>query len=254
MSVNHSEVCIDLKQIGFSYNETPVLESVNASISEGDFVGIIGPNGGGKTTLLKIILGLLEPTVGEVKIFGHSVSEAKEHFEVGYVPQHIAQLNYSFPATVREVVRSGLTRRRGLFHWFNTSDELLVDEILTKVGISNLASRPLDALSGGQRQRVFIARALVGSPRLLILDEPTVGVDSDAEAKVDELLAMLNTQDKMTIIMVSHDVDAVLAQVKHVLCVSKTVMCHAPSKQFDKNQYFQDIYGTKNQTVSHEHS
>ncbi len=253
MSVEHSPVCIELKDISFQYNELPVLESVNASVTEGDFVGIIGPNGGGKTTLLKIILGLLEPSQGQVKIFGHSVAEAKEHFEIGYVPQHIAQLNYSFPATVFEVVRSGLTRRRGLLNRWQNSDELVVREMMEKVGITDLANRPLDALSGGQRQRVFIARALAGLPRLLILDEPTVGVDSASEEKLDDLLTKLNRDQKMTIIMVSHDVDAVLAQVKQVICVSKSVVCHTPSHQFDKEKYSRDLYGKKNQPVGHHH-
>ena len=253
MSVNHSDVCIQLNQVSFEYGDLPVLESVSASIPEGDFVGIIGPNGGGKTTLLKIILGLLEPKSGEVKIFGHSVAEAKEHFEIGYVPQHIAQLNYSFPATVFEVVRSGLTRRRGLLRPFQKADETVVHEMMEMVGIADLATRPLDALSGGQRQRVFIARALAGAPRLLILDEPTAGVDSASEERLDDLLAKLNQEKKMTIIMVSHDVEAVLSQVKHVLCVSKNVVCHAPSREFNKDRYLQDMYGPKSQTVNHQH-
>lgn len=251
MSVKHSSICIEINNIGFKYNDLPVLESVSATIPQGDFVGIIGPNGGGKTTLLKIILGLLEPDNGEVKIFGHSVAEAKEHFEIGYVPQHIAQLNYSFPATVFEVVRSGLTRRRGLLHSFHKTDEKHVKEMMEMVGIADLATRPLDALSGGQRQRVFIARALAGSPRLLILDEPAAGVDSASEQKLDDLLAKLNHDQNMTIIMVSHDIDAVLARVKQVICVNKTVVCHTASHAFDKDKYSSDLYGLKQ--GSHQH-
>lgn len=250
MQVKHSDICIELNDVSFNYGDLPVLESITTSISEGDFVGIIGPNGGGKTTLLKIILGLLEPKSGEVKIFGHSVREAKEHYEIGYVPQHIAQVNYSFPTTVFEVVRSGLTRRRGILRPFQKSDDARAKEIMEMIGIGNLSARPLDALSGGQRQRVFIARALAGSPRLLILDEPTVGVDSASENQLDELLTKLNKEQGMTIILVSHDVDAVLAQVKHILCVNRSLVCHTASHHFDKNQYWHDIYG-KHQPVQH---
>lgn len=251
MQVNHSTICIDLNDIGFQYGDLPVLESITTSIPEGDFVGIIGPNGGGKTTLLKIILGLLEPSNGEIKIFGHSVHEAKEHFEVGYVPQHIAQLNYSFPTTVIEVVRSGLTRRRGLFHSFKKVDYERALEIMQTVGIAHLADRPLDALSGGQRQRVFIARALAGSPRILILDEPAVGVDRVAEDTLDELLFTLNKENGMTVIVVSHDVDAILAQAKHILCVNKTLVCHTPSLNFDKEHYWHTLYGNHPGTHPH---
>lgn len=251
MSVMHSTICISLADVSFQYGDLPVLESISATIPQGDFVGIIGPNGGGKTTLLKIILGLLEPTSGTLSIFGHSVAEAKEHFEVGYVPQHIAQLNYSFPATVLEVVRSGLTRRRGLLRPFQKTDTEQALAVMETVGILDLANRPLDALSGGQRQRVFIARALVGSPRLLILDEPAVGVDRGAEQKLDELLYVLNQQKGMTIITVSHDVEAVLAQAKHVLCVNKTLVCHTPSARFDKEHYWHTLYG--NHTNEHPH-
>lgn len=251
MPVKHSDICINLQDISFQYGDLPVLESISASIPEGDFVGIIGPNGGGKTTLLKIILGLLEPASGEIKIFGHSVREAKEHFEVGYVPQHIAQLNYSFPATVIEVVRSGLTRRRGILRPFQKSDTDRALEIMKTVGIGNLAERPLDALSGGQRQRVFIARALAGSPRILILDEPAVGVDRLAEDLLDQLLYSLNKEKGMTIIVVSHDVEAVLAQAKHILCVNKTLVCHTPSLNFDKEHYWHTLYGNHPETHPH---
>ena len=243
MSVNHSKICINLNDVGFQYGDLPVLESITTSIPEGDFIGIIGPNGGGKTTLLKIILGLLEPANGEITIFGHSVAEAKEHFEIGYVPQHIAQLNYSLPATVLEVVRSGLTRRRGLLRPFKKADTARALEIMETVGIANLAERPLDALSGGQRQRVFIARALAGSPRILILDEPAVGVDRGAEDKLVELLYTLNKENGMTIIVVSHDVEAILVQAKHILCVNKTLVCHTPSLNFDKEHYWHTLYG-----------
>ena len=198
-------------------------------------------------------MGLIEPTNGQVEIFGHSAATAKTHFEIGYVPQHIAQVDFSFPATVYEVVLSGRTRRRGLFHLFNSDDQKQAEEMMDLVGISELANRPLDQLSGGQRQRVFIARALAGEPKLLILDEPSVGVDSAAEDQLDRLLRKLNQENKMTIIMVSHDVDAVIGQVRHVLCVSKTLVCHVPAPNFEKEKYLHDVYGHDTKVVEHYH-
>ena len=253
MPVEHGNICISLQNIGFAYTNAPVLDSVSAEIPVGDFVGVIGPNGGGKTTLLKLILGLAEPTTGKVEIFGHSAAEAKAHFEIGYVPQHIAQVDFSFPATVYEVVLSGRTRRCGLWRSFCQDDKQAAIEMMDMVGIAELANRPLDQLSGGQRQRVFIARALAGEPKLLILDEPTVGVDSVAEDRLDRLLTKLNKEKRMTIIMVSHDVDAVVSQVQHVLYVSKTLMCHVPAHHFHKEKYLHDVYGHHTQGVEHHH-
>jgi zinc transport system ATP-binding protein len=238
----HSNTSIELNNVSFSYGGMPVLENITLSVSAGDFVGVIGPNGGGKTTLLKLILGLQEPNEGIVKIFGHSVATAKTHFEIGYVPQHIVQGDFSFPATVREVVLSGRTRRCGIGRFFGNEDYMAAEEMMRMVGIFELADRPLDALSGGQRQRVFIARALAGEPKLLILDEPTVGVDSAAEDTLDQLLANLNRDKGMTIIMVSHDIDAVITQARHVVCVSKKIVCHVPAHSFHKEEYLKDVY------------
>lgn len=223
MPITHGNISIEAKHVNFRYNDELVLEDASFSISAGDFVGIIGPNGGGKTTLLKLLLGLLEPTSGEITIFGHSIRKAKEHFEIGYVPQHISHVEFAFPATVEEVVRSGRTARRGIMQSWTAADTAVVEEMLALTGVAEFRHAPIGEISGGQRQRTFVARALAGVPKILILDEPTVGVDTASIQNFNALLSRLNHEQRMTIIMVSHDIDAVTAQTKHVFNVNKRV-------------------------------
>lgn len=220
----HGDICIEAKHVFFRYGDAVVLEDISFAIPAGDFVGVIGPNGGGKTTLLKIILGLLEPTSGEITIYGHSVAKAKEHFEVGYVPQHISHVEFAFPATVEEVVKSGRTARRGIMQTWTPADAAVVEEMLAFTGVAEFRHALIGELSGGQRQRVFIARALAGLPKILILDEPTVGVDAASIRQFNTLLGQLHRQEKMTIIMVSHDVDAVTQHAQRVLTVNRRII------------------------------
>ncbi len=219
----HSATSIEFTGVSFGYTDFFVLEDISFSIASGDFVGIIGPNGGGKTTLLKLLLGLLEPTMGAVTIFGHTVHKAKEHCEIGYVPQHISHVDFTFPATVEEVVKSGRTARRKIMRPWNKADALAVEKTLHLTGVFDLRNTPIGELSGGQRQRVFIARALSGEPKILILDEPTVGVDSAAVNQFNTLLTELNRKQNMTIVMVSHDIEAVTALAKKIITVNKRI-------------------------------
>lgn len=254
MSTRHSNICIEASDVSFCYNSEPVLVNVSFSVASADYVGIIGPNGGGKTTLLKLLLGLCAPSSGSISIYGHSVSESKEHFEIGYVPQNISHSDVAFPATVREVVRSGRTARRGLFSQLNEADENVVSRIIDLAGIAPLAKKSIGALSGGERQRVFIARALAGEPRILFLDEPTVGVDIAAQETFYKFLARLNQEHGLTIVLVSHDVDVVAKQVKNILCINKQLVCHIPSAEFDKRSYLAGVYGKEVKPVDHDHA
>lgn len=251
--VHHDDICIAFSGVSFAYATAPVLSDINFTIPAGDYVGVIGPNGGGKTTLLKLLLGLLEPTTGTITICGHSVAKAKAHYEIGYVPQHVVQADAAFPATVTEVVMSGRTMRRGLFRGVSAADRRAVTNAMEITGVSQFATARLGELSGGQRQRVFIARALASEPMLLILDEPTVGVDMASVSQFNQVLARLNEDTKMTILLVSHDIDAVAAQVKHVLCINRRVVCHVPSREFKKEEMWRDVYGQGMRPVDHPH-
>lgn len=208
-------IALELKDLCYSRDGIPVLEDVNLQVEEKDFLGIIGPNGGGKTTLLKVILGLLKADCGNVSVFGESLHKNREL--IGYVPQY-ANFDRSYPINVWETVIMGrLGKRRG--RKYLPADKEAVNEALQKVEISSLKNRQIGQLSGGERQRVLVARALVGEPRILLLDEPTASTDSRFEASFYELLEELNKE--MTIILISHDISAVSTYVRTLACLNR---------------------------------
>ncbi|MEK7084306.1 MAG: metal ABC transporter ATP-binding protein [Patescibacteria group bacterium] len=245
--------CIEADNLSFSYNGSPALREVTFSIPQGDFVGLIGPNGGGKTTLLKILLGLLTPTTGTVRIFGESPRDRHAAGIIGYVPQRVATEAQFFPASVEEIVRSGRTRMVGLLDRWKKKDDDAVAHALAITDIASLRRRLISDLSGGERQRVFIARALAGNPKLLILDEPTVGVDIAAREKFAKFLDELNTKYGLTIVLVSHDIEAIARQVQHVLCLNCSLVCHLCSDDFTPETYHEKIYGKDAAHLRHDH-
>jgi zinc transport system ATP-binding protein len=245
--------CIEVQDVSFNYHGHPVLEHVRFDVRAGEYLGIIGPNGGGKTTLLKVILGLLSPDAGEVRIFGESVSGYRERYLLGYVPQRAAQEVVHFPVTVAEVVRSGRTARAGLLKRLSRDDLRAVDRAMEVSGVREHRDRPVGTLSGGERQRVFIARALAGEPRVLLLDEPVVGVDIAAKERFYSFLTHLNREMGMTIIFVSHDVGAIAHEVDTVLCLNRTLICHGHPEDFIKEDYLSEVYGKKVRSIFHDH-
>ena len=240
------DTCIELSNVYYSYEGQKVLESISFKIKCGDYLGIIGPNGGGKTTLLKIILGLIKPSSGKVK-----VNNRKQL--IGYVPQRSTQGDVHFPATVHEIVKSGRTASVGIFRNFSEKDYHTIDHAMKIADVSRLKNRLIGDLSGGQRQRLFIARALAGEPKILILDEPTVGVDIVSQEKFYAFLEELNEKYGITVIFVSHDLDFVTSRVKNVLCLNRSLVCHGSPKEFLKEKYLEKLYGKKIQFVKHGH-
>lgn len=214
-------VVISVRDVWAGYEGDPVLENVNLTVHEHDFVGLIGPNGGGKTTLIKVLLGLLPPTRGEVRILGRPVKEGRRY--IGYVPQAV-RFDHDFPISVWDVARMGRLGERGLLRRYTARDDAIVAEKLRQMDILDLRDRPIGALSGGQRQRVYIARALAAEPRILILDEPLAGVDAQTSSNFYELLSRLN--DQITILMVSHDIGAITSYVKTVGCLNRQLIYH----------------------------
>jgi zinc transport system ATP-binding protein len=204
----YKEIVVKISAVNYSYNSEPVLENINLDIHRGEFLGLIGPNGSGKTTLLKIILGLIKPDSGTISLLGR----------VGYVPQKAGLTSFHFPVTAWEVVSMA------------APSSTHIKEALVAVNMQDHAQKLLFELSGGQQQRIFIARALVNHPELLILDEPTVGVDVQSQTKFYGLLAKLNRDFKLTIILVSHDIDVVAHEVDTIACINRTlVYCGPPS-------------------------
>ena len=210
---------IELKNVSASCNGDPVLENVNLCISEGDFIGVIGPNGGGKTTLLKVILGLIKPSRGEV-IYNTGAIKKKQ---IGYLPQIAAGDNH-FPVSVRDVVMSGLMMIKGNSARMSDADREKANAVLHDLGISHLGKKSLDSLSGGELQRVYLGRALIASPKLLLLDEPGNFVDTSFEQGFYDKLRELNKY--VTIMMVSHDVGTISAYVKSFACVNRRLNYH----------------------------
>lgn len=238
------DLCIKLDNVSFSYEaNTPVLEGISFAVHKGDYLGIIGPNGGGKTTLIKIILGLLHPTEGAVQLFGKDRHDFKERYRIGYVPQRVTQTDKNFPATVFEVVRSGRIPRLGFFKRFRKSDLEAVERAMSLAGIAKYRNTLIGSLSGGERQRVFIARALASGPDVLVLDEPTVGVDIGAQKTFYEFLASLNRDEKLTIIFISHDVDMISQETKTVLCVNHSLVCHGLPHELTNEHLLKELYG-----------
>lgn len=251
--LSEKSFCIDVQNLNFSYNGNPVLENVSFSVKDGEYLGIIGPNGGGKTTLIKIILGLLKPDTGSVKIFGEDIKTFKERALIGYVPQRISQSIPQFPATVEEIVRSGRTARVGLFKRFSEQDKIAIEKAMETADVVKHRARLINELSGGERQRVFIARSLAGEPKMLILDEPSVGVDIAAQEKFYTFIEDLNQNHGLAIIFVSHDIDVVAHEVKCLLCLNKSLVCHGLPREFMKEEYLEKLYGKKVKFILHRH-
>lgn len=244
MADSSEEIHIKLENVSFAYEKgNTVLENLSFSVHKGEYLGIIGPNGGGKTTLIKIILGLLHPTSGVVQLFGVDRHDFKEKYRIGYVPQRVTQADRNFPATVIEVVRSGRTARRGFFKRFTKADTLAVERAMDLAGITRYRDTLVGNLSGGERQRVFIARALASEPEVLILDEPTEGVDIGAQKSFHEFLASLNRDQNLTIIFISHDVDMISRETKTVLCLNHNLMCHGLPHEVVNEHLLKRLYG-----------
>lgn len=216
------EKLIDLQDITAAYGNKTVLRDVSLSVYENDFLGIIGPNGGGKTTLLKVILGLLTPTSGSIRFFKEEKPVAS--LKIGYLPQ-LNNIDKKFPISVREVVASGLASEKPLFRPFGNKQKERVEEVIVQMGLEELSGRAIGELSGGQLQRVLLGRSIVSRPQVLILDEPNSYVDKRFESRFYQLLEEINKES--AIILVSHDIGTVLAMVKNIACVNETLHYHS---------------------------
>lgn len=220
------QLIVEIKNLTVEYPGVKALENVSFSVNQGDFLGILGPNGAGKSTLFSCMLGLQTKYQGTIKFFGQDIKKSQHYLnEIGYVPQKpIFEKN--FPATVNDIVRMGLRKE---------SDECKIDEILQQLWIHELRKRRIGELSAGQQQRVFIAKALVNNPKILILDEPVTGIDQQSIDLFYSILTELNSKQNITIILSSHDLDAVNQLANHVACLNRTLFFHGESDDFFKN-------------------
>ena len=222
MTANH--IALQVENVSFGYTkEEPIITNASFSIKKGEFIGIIGPNGGGKTTLLKLLMGFLTPWSGSISIFGKNPKEYPNG--IAYVPQAL-RFDKQFPITVLELTLGGRLSHLPWWGCFSKNDREIALEALEKVKLTEFANKPFGTLSGGQAQRALIARALASHPSLLLLDEPTANVDTQAEGEIQELLLQL--QNELTILMVTHDIRAIIQQVGRVLCVQRHVESITP--------------------------
>lgn len=245
---------IEMENVSFRYEDQEVLSHINFTINEGDFMGLVGPNGGGKTTLIKLLLGMEKADHGSIRLYGKKIHTFKDKSRLGYVSQKANSFNKGFPATVEEVVSMGLTSKIGYFRRPSLRDKKRVKEAIDKVGMSSFLSKNIGELSGGQQQRIFIARALVSDPDLLILDEPTVGIDSRNVELFLNVLTALNKQG-VTLLLITHDIGVITQYATKIACLNETLHYLGTPGDFQQlsREELSDFYGHPLNLISHKH-
>lgn len=241
----HIKDVISVKDLSFSYNRHPVLEKVNLQVSAGDFLAVLGPNGGGKSTLIKILLGILPVQQGKVSVLGQAPGRSPHR--IGYVPQHLSN-NDKFSINVSDVVVMGRLGNAGRLRRYSAEDFSRAQQALEKVGMSEYSSTLISSLSGGQRQRVLIARALACDPEILFLDEPTASIDQPFHARMYDVLHDLNKENR-TIVVISHDLSVLSSHAKSVACVNKNLYFHDSSEI--NQEMLEKVYHCPVELVTH---
>jgi zinc transport system ATP-binding protein len=245
------DIPVRFNETWFSYGSEPVVRDINFSITPGEFAAILGPNGSGKTTLMKLALGLLKPTSGEVLLFGEPAESFTDWHRVGYVPQRTQATESRFPASVREIVNFGSYSGFTPLAIFKRKNSSRVDDAMELAGITNLADRRVSDLSVGQQQRMLIARSLVRQPDLLVMDEPVAGVDAAGEEQFHSMIRRLNRDLGITIVMVSHDIGAVMREATTCACINRDIVFHGPVHQLDADALSQ-LYGFPVDVLMHD--
>jgi len=247
------EPIIEVENLTVARKGRTIIEDATFSIEPGTYMGVVGPNGGGKTTLMQALLGILPVESGSIKIMGQPLDEFNDWSKLAFVSQHSINFDEKFPLTVRELVGLGRINRSNLGRPLKKEDWEQVDEALSFMGISKLSNRRIGQLSGGQKQRVFVAKAIVRNPEILILDEPASGIDPEAQERFYMILANLNAKQGTTILIVSHDLAAVFCRMNHVMCINRNVYTSPITEDTDPNIVLQKAYGPHFNFVFHEH-
>lgn len=249
-----TDAVIEVDGLNVARNGRRVIEDATFTVGRGAYMGVVGPNGGGKTTLLQAVLGIIPHDSGSIRILGRPMEEFDEWSRLAWVSQHSISFDERFPINVRELVGLGRINRGNLAKPLKKEDWAKVDEVLGFMGISELAERRVGHLSGGQKQRVFVAKAIVRDPEVLILDEPVAGVDAEAQEMFYMKLSDLNGREGTTIVIVSHDLAAVFCRMSDVMCVNRRVYTSPISPDADPNEVLQKAYGEHFHFVFHEHT
>ena len=256
MSIDFKQPIFDVKNLNFRVDTQNVLSNISFEIFSAEYIAIIGPNGGGKTTLIRLLLGLEKPTSGEIRIFGKLLKDFKEWHKIGYVPQRASHVDSAFPATVQDIVNMGRTSKRKIFSSMSQNDKDIVADTMKKMGVYDLKDKMVGTLSGGQRQRVMCARALASKPEILILDEPNTGVDVVSQRNFYALLAKLNKEEKITIVFITHDIGVIADDIGRLFTINqKAIICNDPKKAMSCED-MSNLYGIDAHLIhnhKHEH-
>lgn len=234
---------IEINNLNFGYSERLILKNISFTVYKGDFIGIIGANGSGKSTLIKLMLKIVAPLSGEIKLLGKDISAFGRWSKVGYISQKAGSFNSGFPATVEEIVQANLFSKIGLLRLPKKRHRDMVEQALERVGMQDYRKSLIGNLSGGQQQRVFIARVLVGEPELLLLDEPTTGIDAKSEEAVYCLLARLNKELGLTVVMVTHDIGAITVHANRLICLAESGLLEHDPREGMTKEVVTKIYG-----------
>ena len=251
--MNDPDVLFDLDEISFRYGSEQILDSITFKVQRGDFLALLGPNGSGKSTLIRIMLGLAKPDNGSIRIMGRDLDEFTAWDRIGYVPQKVTDLDPLFPASVREVVAMGLLPHKKWPRFLTRGDESIIDEALELMEMRQYKDRRVWALSGGQQQRVFIARALASQPEVLVLDEPTTGVDGATQEKFYDMLELVNKQKGVTMVLVTHDIGVVTKHVNKVACLNQKLVFHGSHDDFCDSEQAITLFGPESHLICHRH-
>ena len=259
--LDHNKLCVmsektpilEVSNLSVIRANTVVIEDVNFIINKGDYVGIVGPNGGGKTTLLLAILNIIPRTSGIINFFGQEIKSFSSWEKVAYVPQNAINFDSHFPLAVRELVALGRVNRGNLGRTLKRTDWEAVDEVLEFMGISDISNKRIGQLSGGQKQRVFVAKALVRKPEIILLDEPVVGVDARTQEKFYKKLSDLNLKKGITIMQVTHDLTAVFCRMSKVMCMNQRVNVAELTEGVNPEEVLRKAYGEHFHFVFHNH-
>jgi zinc transport system ATP-binding protein len=244
---------LEVSDLQVNRSNSVVIEHANFTIHRGDYVGLVGPNGGGKTTLILAILNILPRTKGIIRLFGQDIKSFSDWEKVAYVSQNAINFDPQFPLSVRELVALGRVNRSNLGRTLKSADWKAVDDILEFMGISDVADRRIGQLSGGQKQRVFVAKSLVRKPEIILLDEPIVGVDAETQEKFYKKLSDLNIEKEITILLVTHDLTAVFCRMSKVMCVNRLVNVSEITKSLKPEEVLKEVYGDHFHFVFHKH-
>ncbi len=248
-----TDTIVNVKELDFSYDKNKVLNNINLQINKGEYVGIVGPNGSAKSTLLKLMLGLLKPDRGNIELFGKDVKGFNEWSRIGYLSQQVRNFNLTFPATVEEIVGVGLYSKMGFLKRVSPIVKEKIDNVLMAVNMKDFKRSLIGNLSGGQQQRVFIARLLINNPEVIFMDEPLVGIDSRSQDNFYSLMNRLNSELGITLVMVSHDIGVITSKVNKLACISEgKVSIHQP-ENFIQEANDKKIFGLDKTIITHKH-